>query len=168
VTATATSPSGDTSEFSATKTVAPAPQNDYFSSAKQIKGSRVSVNGTTRDATREPGEPDHNVDPADPFSATWIGDHSVWYRWKALASGQTTINTCQASIDSILAVYTGTSPGTLTRVVDNNNHPDCPSGTFGSKVVFNAKRGTVYRIAVGDAGGARENAFTIKVAGKRR
>jgi hypothetical protein len=39
----------------------------------------------------------------------------------------------------------------------------CTSG-FGSRVAFRVKEGN-YRIVVGDAGGARENTFTLKVQG---
>ena len=67
------------------------------------------------------------------------------------------MDTCQANIDSILAVYTGNSVNALTRITDNNG---C-SGGFGSKVTFRATAGTTYRIAVGDAGGGRENTFTL-------
>jgi hypothetical protein len=87
----------------------------------------------------------------------------VWYSWTAPFSGSTSIDTCTANIDSILAVYTGSQLNNLTRVTDNNNHPDCPAGTFGSKVTFNATAGTVYPIAVGDAGGARGNTFTLRI-----
>jgi hypothetical protein len=116
-------------------------------------------NGTTLAATRETGEPDHYV-TNPPDSDLWVGDHSVWYSWTAPFSGPVEINTCTANIDSILAVYTGSSLGALSRVVDNNNA--CPSG-WGSKVTFNATNGTTYRIAVGDAGGLRENTFTLRL-----
>ncbi len=84
----------------------------------------------------------------------------MWYRWTAPTSGSTTIDTCTANIDSILAVYTGSALTSLSRVADNNN--GCPSG-WGSKVTFNASAGTTYQIAVGDAGGLRESTFTLKV-----
>jgi M6 family metalloprotease-like protein len=134
---------------------APSPPNDNFASAQSISASTSSINGTTRGATREINEPDHSTD-TDGFS--WLGDHSVWYSWTAPFSGSMSIDTCQANIDSILAVYTGSSLGSLSRVTDNNNN--CPSG-WGSKVSFNAVAGTTYRIAVGDAGGLRENTFTL-------
>ncbi len=138
------------------------PPNDDFANAQAINGSTASVNGKTAAATRESGEPDHYTsDPAD--ASWWVGDHSVWYSWKAPASGSTTIDTCQANIDSILAVYTGSQLSSLTRVADNNNHPDCPSGSWGSKVTFNAQSGTTYRLAVGDAGGLRESTFTLNL-----
>jgi hypothetical protein len=133
------------------------PQNDNFANAQTFSGGNATVNGTTLAATREAGEPDHSTDTD---GASWLGDHSVWYRWTAPFTGPVEMNTCTTNIDSILAVYTGSNLGTLSRVVDNNNA--CPSG-WGSKVTFNATNGTNYRIAVGDAGGLRENTFTLRL-----
>ena len=139
---------------------APSPPNDNFANAQSISGTTVSVGSTTRGATRENSEPDHYTsNSAD--SDLWVGDHSVWYRWTAPTAGPTTIDTCQANIDSILAVYTGTALTSLSRVADNNN--DFCGGGWGSKVTFNASAGTTYQIAVGDAGGLRESTFTLKV-----
>ena len=135
------------------------PANDAFADARIISGSNFSVSGTTRFATREPSEPDHYV-TNPPDSDLWVGDHSVWYRWTATFTGKVEVNTCTTNIDSILAVYTGSSLGTLSRVADNNNA--CSSGS-GSKITFNATNGTTYRIAVGDAGGLRENTFTLRL-----
>jgi hypothetical protein len=135
------------------------PSNDDFANAQTISGSTTSASGTTRSATREFNEPDHLV--LDPDNS-WIGDHSAWYSWTALNSGSTTIDTCTANIDSVLAVYTGSAVNSLSRVADNNNA--CSSG-WGSKVTFNATAGTTYRIAVGDAGGLRQNTFTLSVNG---
>lgn len=136
----------------------PPPNNDAFANTQTISGSNASFYGTTDEATRQIGEPDHYTSGTD---SAWIGDHSVWYSWKAPASGSTTIDTCQANIDSILAVYTGSQLSSLSRVADNNN--GCSSG-WGSKVVFNAAAGTTYRIVVADAGGARESTFSLGLA----
>lgn len=137
------------------------PPNDDFARAQALSGSSPSATGTTAGGTRESGEPDHyTIGGAD--IDYWVGDHTVWYRWTALGSGSTTIDTCTAAIDSILAVYTGGTLAGLSRVTDNNNN--CPSG-WGSKVTFSATVGTSYAIAVGDAGGARENTFTLAIAG---
>jgi hypothetical protein len=143
-----------------THQAAPPPLNDNFSTAQSLSGSNTSVNGTTRFATREPPEPDHYV-TNPPDSNRWSGLHSVWYRWTAPSSGPVVMDTCQANIDSILAVYTGSSLYSLNRVADNNN--GCPSGG-GSKVNFNAVAGTTYRIAVSDAGGLRESTFTLTIS----
>jgi hypothetical protein len=156
----------DIGAYEAPGTLQPPP-NDNFTNAQTVNGPTTiaqssTTAGTTAGATRETGEPDHYI-TNPPDSNLWVGDHSVWYGWTAPFSGSVSIDTCTANIDSILAVYTGSQLSSLTRVTDNNNHPDCPAGTFGSKVTFNATAGTIYRIAVGDAGGARENTFTLRV-----
>src|SRR5919202_1963968 len=52
------------------------PPNDNFANAQAISGATTSVNGTTKGATREVGEPDHYTsNPAD--ASWWLGDHSV-------------------------------------------------------------------------------------------
>jgi subtilisin len=139
----------------------PAPSNDYFSSAQTLSGSSATVDGSTRLATRESGEPDHYATTPDGF--WWYGEHSVWYSWTAPSSGQVEMNTCTANIDSILAVYTGSELSTLNRVADDRN--SCPE-VYGSKVTFNATAGTTYRIAVADTGAENsEDTFTLKVIG---
>ena len=142
--------------------------NDAFAYARQIgAGGGASVSGTTEGATREAGEPDHYTSNPNDADA-WLGEHTVWYSWKAPHSGSITIDTCQADIDSILAVYTGSTLDTLRRVADNNNDNSyCPSESWGSKVTFNAQRDTTYRIAVGDAGVLREDTFTLKLSAPR-
>jgi hypothetical protein len=141
------------------------PQNDNFASDRALSGNSATSNGTTLAATRETGEPDHYV-TNPPDSDLWVGDHSVWYRWTAPFTGKVELNTCTSNIDGLLAVYTGSSLGTLSRIDDDNNScPANPNGTtnWGSKLIFNATMGTTYRMAVGDAGGLRENTFTLRV-----
>ncbi len=147
------------------------PANDDFARAETLGGSADSAGGTTAGGTREPDEPDHLTIPPD--AGSWVGDHSVWYGWRALGSGTTTADVCTAAIDSVVAVYAITGGGgsfaDLTRVTDNNNGADesnCPQGTFGSFATFDAMAGTDYRIAVGDAGGARESTFAIALTGQ--
>jgi hypothetical protein len=132
------------------------PPGDSFGSPQPLSGAKFNVNGINGAATRESGEPDHLT--ADSRSS---GENSVWYSWTAPSSGQVEMNTCQANIDSILAVYTGSDIGTLSRVADDRN--SCPE-VYGSKVTFNATAGTTYRIAVADTGAENsENTFTLKV-----
>jgi len=71
------------------------------------------------------------------------------------------MDTCLTDIDSILAVYIGSSLDSLSRIADNNNN-NCAGG-WGSKVSFYAVAGTTYRVAVADAGGLRESTFTLRV-----
>jgi hypothetical protein len=137
------------------------PPNDDFADAQIVNGDSASAQDTTSGATRESGEPDHSTsNPAD--ADWWLGDHTVWYRWTAPVTGKVTIDTCAANIDSILAVYIGYSLENLSRVDDNNN--DFCGGGWGSKVTFDVTADTTYQIAVGDAGGLRENTFTLNLS----
>lgn len=142
-----------------------APANDDFEHAQLLSGQDTAEEGTTAGATRQPGEPDHYTSNP-PDSNLWVGDHTVWFRWRAPNSGPTTIDTCLGSIDSILAVYEGSQLNALTKVADNNNDPACSGqDPYGSKVSFEAVGGSEYRIAVGDAGGAREGPFAVTIHG---
>jgi hypothetical protein len=136
----------------------PAPSNDYFTEPRVLSGNNLTVDGSTRLATREFGEPVHY--PDDPFFR--LGEHSVWYSWTAPSSGPVEMNTCQAKIDSTIAVYTGNTVSTLGRVARNISF--CPSTPMGSKVTFDAVAGTTYRIAVAEPGGDHtQNTFTLEV-----
>jgi hypothetical protein len=147
----------------------PPPPNDDFADAQLIPGTDASLNGTTLAATIEAGEPDHYF-TADELEeqgdVDWPSTHSVWYKWRALGSGPTLIDTCVASIDSLLAVYRGSALTSLTQLADNNNDDAACGGGFGSFVSFNARAGKTYRIAVDDAGGGREAGFTLDVDGQ--
>ena len=140
------------------------PPNDDSPNARTLSGNNPTANGTTVGATREFGEPDHyTTNPPD--SDFLIGEHTVWYSWTAPFSGRVEMNTCASNIDSILAVYTGSiTANNLSRVADNRN--GCPGGA-GSKVIFDATKGTTYRIAVGDAVGVTQGTFTLRVLDKR-
>ena len=154
----------DSGDWDAGITTYLGPEHDDFARAKTLSGTAPTSTDTTAGGTRESGEPDHyTIGGGDQDS--WLGDHSVWYEWQSPGSGTTTIDTCTASIDSILAVYTGSDLASLTRVTDNNNDAGCGGG-FGSLVSFQAISGTTYAIAVGDAGGARESTFTLEIAGQ--
>ena len=132
------------------------PPGDSFGSPQSLSGASINANGINGAATRENGEPDHL-----PANGSSLGENSVWYSWTAPSSGQVEMNTCQTNIDSILAVYTGSDIGALSRVADDRN--SCPD-VYGSKVSFNATAGTTYRIAVADTGAENsEDTFTLKV-----
>ena len=62
----------------------PAPKNDDFDGRTLIVGSLKRLAISNEGATQEPGEPDHSGNP---------GGSSVWYSWKAPASGRVTLST---------------------------------------------------------------------------
>ena len=123
-----------------------APVNDNFAKATVISGSllREGAPGTTKNATKEPGEPEH---------AGFPGGSSVWFKWTAAKSGPVELDTCSAEFDTLLAVYTGTELASLTPVASNDNGAgECSPG---SQVSFEAVTLTTYRIAVDGKEGAQ-------------
>lgn len=120
-----------------------APPNDDFVDAHALIGPPASTIGTNCGATPEQDEPNH---------AGFSGGFSVWYAWTALSSGPVRVSTEGTRFDTTLAVYTGSSVGSLTEIGSNDDMPygDSVAGWDGltSAVVFTATSGTTYRIAV--------------------
>ena len=115
------------------------PGNDYFTNSYQISGSSGSTNGTTVRALREAGEPNH---------AGNSNGASIWYNWTPPSAGNVILDTAGSAAVTVLAVYTGSSVGSLTLVTN-----DVGSLGSASRVVFNAST-TTYRIAVDGRNGS--------------
>ncbi len=132
--------------IAAGQAAAAAPANDRFADAVLLSGGSGGVAGTTVDSTSEIGEPAHY---------SYGGGRSVWYRWIAPSSGSVTFETCGASFDTVLAVYTGSAVNGLTAIAANvfACYP-------GSRVNFSATAGTEYRVAV-DGYGSSSGSFTL-------
>jgi hypothetical protein len=112
------------------------PANDAFASAVAVSAAAWTLTGNNTDGTSEAGEPSHAGNaPAK----------SVWWAWTAPGSGTCALKTAGSAFDTVLAVYTGTSVGLLTRVASNDNTSAAVSD---STVSFAAVKGRVYRIAV--------------------
>jgi len=122
--------------------VASQPSNDMFADRLVISGPSVTVSGNNTGGTKEPGEPDHAGDP---------GGASVWWSWRAPAAGTIQVSTAGSTLDTLLAVYTGTSVSALTLVASNDDAPDVSDNT--SKLTFSATAGVIYQIAVDGYGG---------------
>ena len=125
----------------------PAPANDNFANAQTISACSGNITGTNFSATSEAGEPSH-----DPPDATSLSpSHTVWYQWQAPSTGSVLLTTDGSDFDTILAVYTGSSVGGLTRLTFND---DVQAGIIVTSIVtFDATAGTVYRIALDGWGG---------------
>jgi hypothetical protein len=124
-----------------------SPPNDDFAHAAYLVGRATAAAGTNLEATRERGEPNHAGNAAG---------KSVWWRWTAPVNGSATINTCSrysyfAAVDTVLAVYTGNAVGALHEVASNDDAPERCGPQ--SQVVFTARAGRIYRIAVDDGDG---------------
>jgi len=110
--------------------------NDDFANATPVVDPFLTVHGSNIGATRQAGEPAHY--------ATQVG-HSVWWSWQASASAPVTISTTGSQFDTLLSVYSGPTLSTLALVAEDD---DPSPGTLQASVTFEAKAGTVYRIAV--------------------
>jgi len=128
--------------------------NDYFVDAAPLRGLKASAEGGLFRATSEPGEPNHAGNAAG---------HSRWWRWTAPANGSVRLDTCyihpfvSGNVDTVLAVYTGDAVNALKAVASNDNSPSCAPYRKGAAVVFNARAGRTYRIAVDEAAGPGPN-----------
>ena len=133
------------------------PLADSFASPKSLSGATFHVPGINEAATRENGEPDHL--PADGAS---FGENSVWYSWTSPFSGPVTMDTCDSSFDTALAVYTGSGAIDSLSQVASDNDSCSIYNEQGSKVSFDAVAGRNYRIAVaGFAHSAGEGTFIL-------
>jgi hypothetical protein len=144
-------------------TIEGAPANDDFAGAVTIGGEPPQqVFGTTKFATKQAGEPEHAGD---------LGGHSVWYSWTPSSSGPVAISTCSSffSLDTLLAVYTGSTVNALAQVAANDDapategFPGCASAN--SEVRLDADAGTTYRIAVDSTGGT-VGRFALRLRGR--
>jgi hypothetical protein len=109
--------------------------NDQFAAAVSLAGQSGSVYAYNIDATKEAGEPAH---------AGNSGGKSVWWTWTPPLTGPVILTTLGSDFDTLLAVYTGSNPASLSLTAENNNNP--PGST--SAVSFTATAGTNYHIAV--------------------
>ena len=110
--------------------------NDSFATATGLRGTRGSVSGGNNGATKEVGEP---------LVAGNAGGASVWYRFKAPATGTLRLSTDGSAFDTLLGVYRGTTVATLQEVASNDNvDPVTPWSAVNATV----RRGVTYRIAI--------------------
>ena len=98
--------------WSPSKPVGPPP-NDNFASATVLTGYWGSTNVDNTLATAEAGEPSHAGFPANA---------SVWYQWTAPQDGEVALDTIGSiGLDTVLAVYTGSSLTSLNQVAANDD-----------------------------------------------
>lgn len=110
--------------------------NDGFFGPTALPGAGGTARSKTFLTTRQAGEPQH---------AGGSGGASVWYSWRAPASGPVQVTTFGSTFDTLLGVYEGSQVSSLSTVGSNN---DASGTTRQSRVTFNAVGGHLYRIAV--------------------
>ena len=124
----------------ALSTTSNRPFNDDFASRASIAGANVRVRNDNTGATSEATEPAH---------ANNTGSTTLWWEWTAPMSSRVFVDTLDSAYDTVLAVYTGSTLGSLTEVASNDNIPE---GTA-SRVTLNTTAGTRYQIAVAGKSG---------------
>ena len=118
-----------------------APDNDFFMDALAFPPGVAVVFDDNTGTTIEQGEPSHGGNS---------GGMSVWWYWVAPTNGTYVLDTVGSTIDTVLAVYTGTTLSGLTLVGEDDNRSDDGA----SMVKFLATGGTTYRFAVDGFAGA--------------
>jgi hypothetical protein len=119
------------------------PGADQFGNGTSISVTSNSVKGASFAATREAYEPLH-------FGLTT--SNSVWYTWRAPATGIVTFDTRGSTFDTVLAVYAGD----LTRLTELASDDD--GGNFHtSQVSWNAQAGVDYHVAIDGVTGETGN-----------
>ena len=119
---------------------APFLPNNNFADALPLSGLAPAITGTSFEADKETGEPNHQ-------GGSDAGGASVWYSWTAPLSAQIAVSTAGSDFDTVLGVYTGSAVDALT-VVGNNDDEDGANNILTSKVTFAATKGTTYYFAV--------------------
>lgn len=122
-----------------TYSVVPPPPNDNFTNASKIASAGGLFLSNNRFATMETGEPL----PAGVTNAAG----SLWWAWTPNTSTNVFIDTTGSSIDTVLAVYTGSTLASLVPVASTNDVGLRKQGY----VSFSATGGTAYRITVASA-----------------
>lgn len=115
------------------------PLNDSFDNRIVLEGDQVSAIGYDGAGSAEFGEPEHDVLSVGPTYHS-----SLWWSYTPKVDGTVTLQLMGSVTQSLLAVYTGSSVQTLSRVTAEQwDRPgDQPS------VKFHGNRGVEYLIAV--------------------
>lgn len=119
---------------------AAAPANDAFANRIALPGTLpITETGTNVEATRE-----WQYEEIGPFAA----GHSVWFKWTSSIDGWVTVDTCTASFQTVLGIFTGSDVEHLTRITKGNvsEMPGCTATA--RKYTFKAVNGTEYEIGV--------------------
>ena len=119
---------------------------DDFANARPLSGANGQATFDNTGYSREPGEPVHSDTGTD-------GETSAWAVWTAPESGDWTfflsgvIARSNGSMDTQLAIYTGSSVDALTRIAANDD-VNAAGDDYSSRVTFPAVKGTTYYIAM--------------------
>lgn len=118
------------------------PPNDLCANARRVvAGESVAYSTLGASAT--------NVAPGCAIFGGALGP-DVWFLYQATADGVLTVDACQASFDSVVAVYEGDDCGTLAESPRGCNDDACG---FASRLDVAVRAGTPYLIQIGGVSG---------------
>ena len=127
------------------------PFNDNFASRAIVTGANVTIRSNNTGATEETGEPQH---------ANVATSSSLWWSWTAPATTSVFFDTSGSAYSAVVAVYTGSSLGSLSPVAYNDS---TTSGT--SRLTISVTQGTTYQIAVASKGASSATGLTMLAIG---
>lgn len=133
------------------RAVTPGTNDAFASPVTGITAAATFTNHHNILFTSEAGEPH----PAP------MGSRTAWYRWTPPASSRAKFYTSAATFDTVLAVYAGNAPGSLTLLGLNDNAPGLAAPTL-SQVNLNVDAGTAYYVQVGGNGANTQGYFTLR------
>jgi hypothetical protein len=127
--------------------------NEAFASAWTIDPTTIrTVSDFLGAGSVEAGEPNH---------AGQVSTSTLWYNFTPTVTRTYRLDThlSTTSLNTVLAVYTGSAVNALTAVASANN----TLGTNQEHLTFNGVAGTTYRIAVGRIGAAGYGFATLRI-----
>jgi len=122
------------------------PFNDDFGSRPRFTSNNLNLRSSNQSASAE-------IDQGEPAHADLPASSTLWWEWVPPFSGTVTVHTAGSNYDTVLAVYSGTTLGGLTRIEANDNDAS-NSNALTSRLSFNAQGGVRYQIVVGGKNGA--------------
>jgi hypothetical protein len=165
VTITATDSRGKSSRTSFSLTAKPA--NDSFSGAFELPWLDIRPPGDTTGATMEAGEPRPDSPTKD--CGIYGVEKSVWFKITIPSNYDSTValrfHTYESSFDTVLALYRGSSLGTLEQVeCSNDNSGSGSHGDWTDALIVGAEKlsaGQTYYLQLSGTGGARSGKYSL-------
>jgi hypothetical protein len=131
---------------------APVATNDNITFATNIAATPFRIVEDTTQATINTGGINDPIPSCTPGTATLGGiARSVWFAFKAPATGRVSTDTRSSSYTTILSAWTGTPPGALTAVAGACASGNVTGTTPESLIGFPVTSGTTYYVMVSDA-----------------
>ena len=114
------------------------PPNDDYANAQLITGDSLVLNATLFSSTRQSGDPNYLNNAAG---------HSIWYKWVAPKTGSFVLSAYSTAVDTVAAVYTGSSLSNLS-LVGAVDDPAVNPANSDALVRFDATSGTTYYFVI--------------------